>query len=448
MSISSDSSSDSSAPYAPTLRLDASFDTLANPRVTLKTTLGSVAVELNPNAAPVTVANMVGYVRDGFYNHLLFHRVIPGFMVQGGGFGSGLAYKVPTYAPIPLESNNGLSNLRGTIAMARTSSPNSATAQFFINQVDNTFLNYAGTASPGYAVFGQVVAGMSVIDEIAQTPTTSVGYYDDVPVADIEIVAATLSRVAVSLSITGTIAVGTLETGARWEYSIDGGQHWATGSGSRFTLPVGTYRLGAVQVRQSDEAGNRSVVARSTAILVVDGTAAVVGTSGNDPLSGTSGADALHGLEGGDVLNGLGGADRLYGWAGDDSMNGGSGADQLIGGAGRDQLTGGIQADRFKWLNAGEGGDTVTDFNAVQGDALVFVSPNFGNLPEGALGVTRFRASSTGTATTLAQRFLFNTSTGVLRYDPDGSGAAAAVTMVTLNHVRSLSNSQIVLVAG
>lgn len=140
------------------------------PRVSLLTTEGEIVLELDPAKAPVTVENFLKYVNDGHYNGTIFHRVIPGFMAQGGGYNSALQFK-PTREPIVLESKNGLRNARGTVAMARTNIPDSASAQFFINLIDNNFLNYQGTNNPGYAVFGKVVSGMEVVDKIAAKPT-------------------------------------------------------------------------------------------------------------------------------------------------------------------------------------------------------------------------------------------------------------------------------------
>ncbi len=142
------------------------------PRVRFTTNLGTFVVELEPEKAPKTVENFLRYVRDGFYDGTVFHRVIPGFVVQGGGFTADLVQK-PTRAPIPNEAANGLSNVRGTIAMARTSDPDSATAQFYINLRDNTALNRRdGTpAGAGYCVFGRVVEGMDVVDAIGRVPT-------------------------------------------------------------------------------------------------------------------------------------------------------------------------------------------------------------------------------------------------------------------------------------
>lgn len=156
-------------------------------QVKVDTNMGSFVIELNAKAAPKTVENFLAYVKSGFYKNTLFHRVIPNFMIQGGGFVMGMEEK-DTRAPIALESRNGLSNVRGTIAMARTNDPNSATSQFFINVRDNRFLD-ANQAQDGngYAVFGKVVSGMSTVDAIARVKTHSVGYYDDVPIRDVVI---------------------------------------------------------------------------------------------------------------------------------------------------------------------------------------------------------------------------------------------------------------------
>ena len=161
--------------------------TTTNPKVQIQTNMGDIVLELNAKAAPKTVANFLQYAKSGFYKNTIFHRVIPGFMIQGGGFVSGLEEK-DTKAPIALESRNGLTNQRGTIAMARTSDPNSATSQFFINVANNNFLN-ADQAQDGngYAVFGKVVSGMEVVDKIAGVKTHTVRYYDDVPIRDVVI---------------------------------------------------------------------------------------------------------------------------------------------------------------------------------------------------------------------------------------------------------------------
>ncbi len=150
-----------------------------NPVVVLDTSMGPITVELNGEQSPATVKNFLGYTDRGFYDGTIFHRVIKGFMVQGGGFDKDMAKK-NTQAPIRNESNNGLSNKRGTLAMARTNVPDSATSQFFINLVDNTFLD-GSDAKPGYAVFGKVIKGMDVVDKIGDVRTTRKGGHGDVP---------------------------------------------------------------------------------------------------------------------------------------------------------------------------------------------------------------------------------------------------------------------------
>ena len=155
---------------------------MSNPTVLLETTSGDILIELFPDKAPDTVANFLQYVDDGFYANTIFHRVIPGFMIQGGGLGPRMDEKA-TRVPVKNEADNGLSNERGTIAMARTMDPHSATAQFFINLVDNDFLDYSAPVPSGwgYCVFGKVVEGMDVVDKIAKVKTKSVGMHENVP---------------------------------------------------------------------------------------------------------------------------------------------------------------------------------------------------------------------------------------------------------------------------
>ncbi len=163
-------------------------------KVKLATSAGDIVVELDAAKAPKTVANFVEYVKAGQYDGTVFHRVISNFMIQGGGMTADMKEK-PTRAPIPLESGNGLDNLRGTIAMARTMDPNSATAQFFINVKDNAFLNKAQSADGnGYAVFGKVVSGMDVVDKIRAVPTGTKGMHRDVPLEPVTINKATLEK--------------------------------------------------------------------------------------------------------------------------------------------------------------------------------------------------------------------------------------------------------------
>ncbi|MDY0746776.1 peptidylprolyl isomerase [Paucibacter sp. R3-3] len=149
--------------------------------VKLTTSMGDIRIQLDAEKAPKSVANFLQYVKSGQYNGTVFHRVIANFMIQGGGFTTKMEQK-PTKAPIPLESRNGLHNVRGSVAMARTGDPNSATAQFFINTVDNAFLDADNARDGnGYAVFGQVIEGMEVVDKIRAVPVTDTGMFQNVP---------------------------------------------------------------------------------------------------------------------------------------------------------------------------------------------------------------------------------------------------------------------------
>jgi peptidyl-prolyl cis-trans isomerase A (cyclophilin A) len=163
-------------------------------KVRLSTSAGDIVLELERDKAPKTVDNFLQYVKDGHYDGTVFHRVIAGFMIQGGGMKPDMAEK-PTRAPIPLESRNGLTNVRGSVAMARTNVPDSATAQFFINLVDNAFLDQANSRDGnGYAVFGKVVDGMDVVDRIKAVPVKNEGPYQNVPVTPVIIKKASLEK--------------------------------------------------------------------------------------------------------------------------------------------------------------------------------------------------------------------------------------------------------------
>ena len=159
--------------------------------IKLHTNHGVISLELDAEKAPKTVQNFIGYVQAGHYDNTVFHRVIDGFMIQGGGFEPGMRQK-PTGAPVENEASNGLKNARGTVAMARTSDPHSATAQFFINVSDNDFLDFKAANSQGwgYCVFGKVVEGMDVVDAIRGVRTGSKGFHQDVPVEDVVITKA------------------------------------------------------------------------------------------------------------------------------------------------------------------------------------------------------------------------------------------------------------------
>ena len=165
-----------------------------NPTVTLKTSLGDITIELYADKAPISVKNFLEYVTGEHYDGTIFHRVIPGFMIQGGGFTADMRQK-PTKAPIKNEADNGLGNERGTLAMARTGVVDSATSQFFINVVNNTFLNFKDKTPQGYgyAVFGKVTAGMDVVDKICAVPTSNSGMHQNVPIAPVSILKASLA---------------------------------------------------------------------------------------------------------------------------------------------------------------------------------------------------------------------------------------------------------------
>ncbi|AHG77283.1 peptidylprolyl isomerase [Mannheimia varigena] len=168
--------------------------------ITLHTNFGDIKIELNFDKAPITAKNFEDYCKEGFYNGTIFHRVIDGFMIQGGGMTVGMTEK-PTKAPIQNEASNGLSNKRGTLAMARTPDPHSASSQFFINVADNTFLDYRSkemfgktvVQEWGYAVFGEVVEGMDVVDKIKGVKTGNKGFHQDVPKEDVVIESVTVA---------------------------------------------------------------------------------------------------------------------------------------------------------------------------------------------------------------------------------------------------------------
>jgi len=164
-------------------------ETADNPRVLIETTMGNITIELDTKNAPNSSANFLAYVEDGYFVDTIFHRVIPNFMIQGGGITADMQDKPGSHAAIENEANNGLKNDRGTLAMARTGDPHSATSQFFINHSDNAFLNFSSESSQGwgYAVFGKVTDGMDVVDAMAKVDTGNMGGHQDVPVDIISI---------------------------------------------------------------------------------------------------------------------------------------------------------------------------------------------------------------------------------------------------------------------
>ena len=252
---------DTTAPVAPMARLDGVWTT--NPQVTMKVNLGAgtpqdVVTELFPNAAPLTVSNWLAYVNTDFYNGLVFHRVIPGFVVQAGGYTADLTRKAAAYSPLALETSaSGLSNLTGTLAMARTAIPDSATSEFYVNLVDNTSLDYASASAPGYVVFGDVVSGMATLNAIATVPTTTTSGLQDVPTSAVTLTDVSVTNAGQAYSSSGTIYLSGLEAGATWSYSVDGGNVWLTLSQAQINLGS-TTGAKSVLVRQTDSAGNVS----------------------------------------------------------------------------------------------------------------------------------------------------------------------------------------------
>ena len=163
----------------------------ANTIIEMKTSSGNIEIELFNDKAPISAKNFESYVKSNFYKDTIFHRVIPGFMVQGGGFDVNMQEKANTQAPIKNESSNGLQNKRGTLAMARTNQPDSARAQFFVNLVDNDFLDRSAR-NAGYTVFGKVTKGMDIVDQIAKVPTRNYGMHQNVPVNPVKITSVTI----------------------------------------------------------------------------------------------------------------------------------------------------------------------------------------------------------------------------------------------------------------
>lgn len=321
---------DNTKPVTPELWPDGKWTT--NPRVTMTTTLGSVVFELAPNAAPETVVNFLAYVNTGYYKNLIFHRVIPNFMVQGGGLTGDLAQKTPFYNPITLESDNGLLNNRGTIAMARTSDPHSATSQFFVNLVKNTNLNFKNANEPGYAVFGKVVTGIAVIDKIAAVATEERGGQRDVPLKNVVINTAVETTTGTIHNKTGVVYVGGIETDATWQYSTDKGKHWTTGTKTSrsFKLSEGPFEETDILIRQTDKAGNVSGIGKTGASVVMFAGTAILGDATANVLKGTVGHDNMFGLAGTDKLTAGNGNDKLDGGSGKDIMAGGNGNDTYI----------------------------------------------------------------------------------------------------------------------
>ena len=253
---------DTATPVAPQIQLDGGTWAV-NPQVTLQVNMGSgalqnVVVEVFPNEVSATVSNWMSYVNTGFYNGLIFHRVIAGFVAQSGGYTSDLTQKSVPYDALALESGvQGLSNVATTIAMARSSAPDSATSQFYFNLVDNASLDYSSASSPGYAVFGEVVSGWSTVQAIGNTTTSTQNGLANVPTNSITTQNVSMTQTGQAYSSTGILHLKGLEQGAQWSYSLDGGTVWTPFSQS--DLNVGnTPGNKTVSIRQVDAAGNVS----------------------------------------------------------------------------------------------------------------------------------------------------------------------------------------------
>jgi len=186
LSLSCDKETKEVKPETDNTKTEETIAKVEKRMVKLETSMGDIVIELNEDAAPVTVKNFLGYVEDGFFDGTIFHRVINGFMIQAGGFTAQMQKK-QTKPPIVNEASNGLKNDRGTVAMARTNNPDSATSQFFINHKNNDSLNYVENGNPGYAVFGKTVKGMDIVDAIAAVKTTTRMGMQDVPVEPVVI---------------------------------------------------------------------------------------------------------------------------------------------------------------------------------------------------------------------------------------------------------------------
>ena len=236
-------------PVAPKLIPTSGVQSTLDPQVIFTTTQGTFSLELNSDLAPISTANMLAYVNSGFYNGTLFHRVIPSFMAQGGGFTTGLTAASSDYANILNEAGNGLKNLRGTVAMARGTNLDSANSQFFVNYINNDFLDGK------YTVFGKVISGMSVVDQMSLIPTQTKSIYSDVPVTDIVTTKAEQTQNGIWTSTTGLLALSDLKTNTSWEYSLNGGSNWLKGAGYYLRVPQGFYDAGSLQVRQTDSLG-------------------------------------------------------------------------------------------------------------------------------------------------------------------------------------------------
>lgn len=470
--------------------------------------MGTIRMELYADLVPTTVGNYLSYAQSGYYAGTIFHRVIDQFVVQGGGIvrtTDGYGIK-PVASPIPLESNKGLSNLRGTVAMARSTAPDSATSQFYINTVDNTGLDYQSEAKPGYAVFGKVIDGMKVIDKIRKVKVyTLTAGYENFPVNDITILSARSTQFI---------------HGKRMDYTItyDGDESFSVVATNNPSSTVSLQSIDRLEFTdRSVSLGKAYSGVHKTQDLILLARAeatSLAGSTGNDWLIGKAGADTLTGGSGNDTLDGGSGADKLEGGKGNDiylidqpndqliesSAGGmdtlriqaasevladfteytlplhieqlvlddsstlpsvrnlygnvqinrlaGNSADNLIDGkGGNDTLTGGAGSDRFIFStlpDAKKNVVTITDFSA--SDTIALSAPIF-SVWAGAAEVSaaQLLVATKPVARMADQHLLYDTSSGKLFYDVDASGKKAPVLMAVLVGVPELTANQFII---
>ena len=476
---------------------------ITHPVVTLDTSLGVISMELYADVVPNTVNNFLSYSHAGLYEGTIFHRVIAKFVIQAGGYlrtSSGYT-AVPTADPIALESNAGLSNLRGTVAMARTSVPDSATSQFYINVVDNAAgLDYKNAAEPGYAVFGKVISGLNVVDKIRNVKVSNT-----IPVTDVIVTSARSTQ---------------FFNGKRADFSIT----LNTDDSFSVTALAGQSAPQSLKFIDRIEFTDRSVSLGSAyagihdtqdlILLAKVSGSSLVGRAGNDWLIGKEGADTLSGSSGNDTLDGGAGVDMLEGGKGndlyiidapddvirespgggidtvriaataisgfteyslpahfehlvlseDDRLTGfrtlsgnsqansitGNSADNLIDGkGGKDTLTGGGGSDTF-FLSvmpvAAKHVLSITDFNPAQDHIALSVAAYPAFAGSTMISPARFIASTKPVARSPNENLLYDTDSGKLFVDADGSGKKAPMLVATLTGLPELSASDFVII--
>lgn len=386
---------------------------LADPVVTFQTSLGVIETELLPAKAPVTVANFLRYVGAGFYDNVIFHRLYkptgspPAIVAQAGllatdGNGS-YSIKSPLAAPITLESQNGLSNTLGALAMARTSEPNSAAAQFYFNTANNAAnFDYQSSTNPGYAVFGKTLAGLDVLAAISQSATKTVnagslGTLTDFPAQDIVIQSARATQYF---------------SGARADYSLTVTTSDVLVSPVKGkSAPTSVLNINRLQFKDKSLGVNEvmSGVLATTAVLVV-------ATQDGQSIKSVASADEMYAADRADI-----------------TLDGALGNDTLVGGSGYDTFA------FSTTLNAKTNVDSVVRFDAAHDHLLLAQSVFTAYSAAGALPIADFVASSKPIAKAANQHLLYNTKTGDLAYDADGNGKLAPVVFAKLVGVPALT---------